>query len=314
MINKTITFSRFTHLVTDREQAKLLAESGIAIAMSELMVTATGTGITAQLTTQLPILNTWQTFTFTQNSDGFDGKCQLYISCEEGKIDLNSLYDYQKKSWRKEEAKLGGLPSKNPPFDAKKIITLLGDKLKESFGGKNPVEILDQIFKEHGKIEDLSVILSAKDSSPAKMRLFPQPQDKGSEKPTMAISDIFTVFTRKKDIQPLMLSSSIIQALGFKIPQRNKESLDFIKKIKPSMQWEVSWNDTLASWYGIEYSNIMPELRALFASSFEGKIFSVVSYGTIGTFTQKLCVIIQQEGGSPGQQQPHYVIKRWYWL
>lgn len=317
MVNKGITFSHFSQLATDREQAKLLAESGIQIAMSELMVTSTKAdqALTAQLTAWLPLLNTWQTFKFTQSSDGFDGVCQIYITCEEGKIDLNSLYDTQKKIWRKDEAPPKALPQQpaKPPFDAKKMIALLGEKLTEPFGGKNPVEILDKAFKEYGKIEDLSVLLATKDSAPKKMLLFSRPPEKEGEQ-KIAITDIFTVFTNKKNIQPLMLSPGIIKALGLKTPLRTKEALNFIKNIKSTMAWETVWRDTLAPWYGMEYNNIAPEIRPLFASSFEGKTFSVVSYGTIGTVTQKLCVIIQQQGGSPGQQQPHYVIKRWYWL
>lgn len=317
IINKTITFTHFAHIASDREQAKLLAESGIDIALAEFTLVSTDTKniINNQLTAQLPFLNTWQSFTLTRDFDGIDGICKLYISCEEGKIDINSLYDFEKKRWRKEEPKISPFakPGSVPPiYDAKKIITLLGEKLKSSFGGKNPVDILDHLFKSRKEpLEDLSLLLTAKDL-PKQPTIFPDPSD--SDK-AIAISDIFTVFTNKKNIQPLMLSSGIIKALGFKSPQRSKDVLGFIKKIKPTMQWESSWHDTLAPWYGIEYTVIPPEIQSLFASKFEGKTFSVVSYGIVGTFTQKLCVVLQQqEGGLQGQQQPRYIIKRWYWL
>ena len=320
IISKTITFTHFAHLVTNREQAKLLAESGIAIACAELNVISTGTGqnkISTQLTAQLPYLNTWQTFTLKQEVDGIDGVCQIYITCEDGKIDINSLYNYQKKDWQRDETK----PPSNPPaankvgYDGKKIMILLGDKLKKAFGEKNPVDILDQIFKNRKEpLEDLSAILSGKDMAKKKILLYAEPSLGGEEKQPIALSDVFTIFTRKKNIQPLMLSPGIIQILGLKSPLRTKDALSFIKKIKPIMKWETSWNDTISSWYGVEYGSIAPEMSELFSSKIEGKTFSVISYGTIGTFTQKLCVIIQQEESSPGQRQPRYVIKRWYWL
>jgi hypothetical protein len=325
LVNKSINFTHFTKLVTDREQAKLIAASGIEIALQELSFAITGTAAnktTAQLSAQLPYLNTWQTFTLTQTVDGIDALCQIYITCENGKIDLNSLYDYKQKKWQKAKNKrtqaLPGKTEKDTTYDAKKVMTFISNKVRDTFAGKNIVEILDQIFRERTEpIEDLSVLLTAKDLQGKKIALFPELPTKQENKPSIAVSDIFTIFTHKNEIEPILLAPGLIHAAGFKPPLRTKEALSFIKEIKPDESVSLIWDDTLGPWYGVQQATIPGEFESLFSkklTGFEGKAFSVVSYGTSGTFTQKLCVVLQQEEGMPGQQQPRYVIKRWYWL
>ena len=74
----------------EKEQAKILALGGIQIAISELTYTNTANAEVRKARQSNVIANFFSikrvaTFEFTTNSDGFDGKLQIYISCEQAK-------------------------------------------------------------------------------------------------------------------------------------------------------------------------------------------------------------------------------------
>ncbi len=140
-------FTSFARVSVRREKAKLLALSGVRIAQAQLFVqaeqkkqggpgqagpeqTATsepqeqGKGKPATqnkasaesknnlrlLKQVLPILNTWQTTTFTEKKDGFTGSVKTYVSCEDGKISLNVLLGMMTQKGLQKNRKIFWLP------------------------------------------------------------------------------------------------------------------------------------------------------------------------------------------------------------
>jgi hypothetical protein len=114
-----------------REQAKLLALSGIQVGMAQLasfgsiqekkegvapttatmlrtgFVSATEAAQKQFLSELLPLLNQWQQFKLTKSADGIDGEIAIAITSEAGKINLNAIYDFTKRKFKGENEPRG---------------------------------------------------------------------------------------------------------------------------------------------------------------------------------------------------------------
>ena len=62
--------------------------------------------------------------------------------------------------------------------------------------------------------------------------------------------------------------------------------------------------------YGKDFKNLSKNIQPFLADKFAPKIFSVISYGTVGLITQRLIVILEV---SSQDSENHYAIKKLYW-
>ena len=91
-------------------------------------------------------INTWQTFTLKYDIDGIDAEIHIYISCEEGKIPLNALWNFKNKKFIAPEK-----------IDVKKLLqniyfTSAGKKQEEKL-----ISELESVLKNFDKpLEDLT--------------------------------------------------------------------------------------------------------------------------------------------------------------
>ena len=135
---RSSVFLPFMHTMYDREKAKVLAMGGLQIAIQQLSQfdeaeseqttnsqaagqqpasaqtanqQAAGqqtkpkqeAGGPLQLFTRImPIINRWQTFPLQKKIDGIDGSIQMCLVCEEGKINLNRIYNFDKSKFRRQ--------------------------------------------------------------------------------------------------------------------------------------------------------------------------------------------------------------------
>ena len=304
LINRSIGNKRQSRLLLDREKAKMIALGGIEIAISQLSLLDTTTTTTTDqklITKILENTNRWQNFSLNQAADGIDGELQLYITSESGKINLNTLYNFKDKKFIADNT-----------FDGKKIVQLLAEKLKPTLGDTNFSEILERFLKGHaGPLDDVTELLTLKELKKFHENLFLKPQQK------IAVTDLFTVSSPTRELQPLLISASLGSLLGFKTPTQETEKLikerrELAKNYKAPAQWAQDWNKLLAPLYGKEYTSIPQEIRNLLKPKFEESHFSVVSYGKIGIITQKVYAILEKEKTSD-DQHGRYIIKKLYW-
>ncbi len=108
----------FSKTIIDREKAKMLALSGVQIAISKLTLPQekksqeniqkeevqkkivedkNAKNNVRFLTRILPVLNSWIILDLKAENDGIDGQIKFCICCENGKININKIYDYSKK-------------------------------------------------------------------------------------------------------------------------------------------------------------------------------------------------------------------------
>ena len=331
-------FVPFMHVVKQREQAKMLALSGIQLAMSQLAAPHTiaqkkpasnekkeaskepekkelspeqeAQNLLGQL---LPSLNQWQEYPLKKDVDGIEGTIKIAISCEEGKIDLNRIYDFAHKKFVGEG---------RPNGDWKKIMQFVCQRIQKTMGiSDNLFESFEKFFKQRQyKVNDATELLPLNGFKSFATTTFYDPSaDKNSKQP-FALLDIFTVYGVGK-LQPWLLSDSIrgifeMKRSGQTDETKKKEMIQsLIKKFKPVIDPAKEWNGLFQPLYGIEFKRLFKGLEAFFDSSFDPKIFSVVSYGVIGQVTQRLYVILERVRHVDKDKTWYDVkIRKFYWI
>lgn len=321
----------FDRTMIEREKAKMLARGGIELAYSLLTVIppkdkeGAKAGYPPQegqekkdlnvelLKKILPTLNRWQTFELTDNADGIDGEIKLCITCEDGKLDLNQWYDFNKKKFIGEGAN---------QLDGKKILKAVFGGLKKTASGKDLFEQFEKFLKQRQyKLNDVTELLTVKELREAlKDAIFYEPPSaktgKKEQRPVY-LMDIFTLWSDKKTLNPWLLSDSICAIVGLKRAEQgdtatHEKEVDQLLKSTKSVEGDikVTWEKVLQKLYGKELKAIPNDFSALFAQKFEARTFGVLSYGRVGSITQKMYAIIGREKDALAP----YTIKRLYWL
>lgn len=309
VVTKVIVFGRLGNVLVEREQARTLAMSGLQIAIAQLSDDPQSVGNQAKpgsdkgpselaktLKKAEPILNRWQTFSYTEEKEGIDGSCELYIACEQGKISINQLYDFENKKF-----------IKNDKLDGFKVLQIVSDKVPQ---GKELAESFATLFKERGRpLQDVTDIFKDKKLKKLAAYVFP------SAGQAVTLLDLFTVDTNKPLVQPWFLSKSLNTVLGFKNQDTiEKAALDTLlekaKSLPNTTAWQQNWDTYLAPIYGKQYSTIVPEIRALFNDEFEMPNFSVISYGKFGKVVVKAYAVLQKND----EKAVSYCVKKIYWI
>lgn len=331
LVNRVAGYNRLSTLVAEREQAKALALSGIEIAIAQLSMPgaekdAQSNGAQASpLATPgtagesdkalrdncLKVCNHWQKFDLTHKEDGVDATCEIYIACEQGKINLNALYNFEKKEYVVRDG-----------IDGKKIIEWIGPRIDELVGTQHFAENVTNFFKQRKKpLEDITELLS----DPAFKNFIPcqwplcnsAPEAASSKEQQIFLTDLLYVCGQDSTLEPLVLSRSFLRLLGNKqddavYTQKQKSVAVELKKMPLEMAWESQWDVQLAKFYDIEYTKVPESLRKLFAKKFELVLFSVISCVKIGNAHQKVCALLEKNVSADNQTR--YIIKKLYWL
>lgn len=335
LVHRVMVFHRVQYALIEREQARLLALSGVNIALAQLTdvkkvdekkkegqqaqvpqapapkAPATGgaqqpqakvASLQGQLKKLTALLNRWQTFSLKEAGEGVDGTCEIYLASERGKIDLNSIYDFAQRKFVKRDG-----------FDGEKICQLVSEKLSSVLKSGNFAEFLSAFLKERGyPLDDLSQLIADKRFEKMRDRLFITP-DGG-----VALFDVFTLETQQAQIQPWFVTSGLGAILGFQVGKGIdkkiwQKSLEKVPASVSTLKWQQQWDTLLAPVYGKEYGKLTGEVKSLFAEKFESAPFSVVSYGKFGAFTTKVYAIIEEKVTEQGKTAG-YGIRKLYWL
>lgn len=310
-----------------REKAKLLALSGIDIAMAQLtqqssVVDSNDSAKKAAslerelLTTLLPALNRWQEFQLKQQRDGVEGTIKISISCEAGKIDINKIYDFSKQQFVG-QGKLQG--------DWQKISKdLLGRIQKMTPGTDNLFQAFEAALKQRTSLfNDATELIMLEAFAPFAAALFYEPPARGMQKDgtrPLYLLDIFTVYGGTT-LQPWLFSDSLLGILGVSraksgdVKQRQAIVTEWISKWTLTTQWQTQWNSALKPVYGLELQSLPNGLDSVLQERFDPKFFSVVSYGIVGDVTQRAYAIIEREKSTvQGKERYECKLRKFYWM
>ncbi len=341
IFQKGSVFVPFMHTVSQRQHAKMLAMSGVHVAMSQLASPrsadikkkapepakkegvgkegASQPSVSPQQEAQnllaqlLPSLNQWQTYLLKKDIDGIDGKIQISIACEEGKINLNQIYDFARRRFKGEG---------QPTGDWKKMMEYVCKRIQKSMGiSGNVFESFEKFFKQRqSKVNDATELLPLDTFKAFARTVFYNPSSpKQSERP-LYLLDLFTVYGSGK-LQPWLLSDSIRETFEMKrvepMDEKEKSKMvqELVKKFKPSVNVAQDWNTLFQPLYGIEFKRLFKGIEAFFTPSFDPAIFSVVSYGVIGTVTQRVYAILERVRHVDKEKTWYDVkIRKFYWI
>ena len=326
-------------LVVKRQKAKMLALGGIQMAISKLAGPQVAVRdddkkdqpkTVAFLERILPCLNRWEMVKLTEENDGIDGSIKICVSCENGKINLNSLYDFQKHEFQD----AANTAQQKEPATQKKMNVLkmtlrevldqLGQLTKGEIDSAKAFSALCRFLEERKyPIIDVTELLQIKEFSYFSNYVFYAPpvdddQNLGDQARPVYLTDIFTSWTDTVQLQPWLLSDSILAILGFPraqpddIMRRERAVSSWIKEFKDGAQWVTEWDKTLGKMYDTSVGAIPKEALALFDIRFNPSVFGVLSYGTVAGVTQKIYAIVKMQ--SKDKDKSFFTIEKLYWI
>jgi len=309
MVTRVMIFQRLNTILLDREQAKLLAWSGVEIArarlLEEMPPIKKGENeivqkILFEIKKVMTIVNHWIPYNFTEAVDGINGACSIYITCEGGKLSANAFYDLQKKQ-----------SSQTPGLD---IINRSISNFLAPWGRSIDLsQRVGNLIKAKGEkeIDDITELLADEQLKKLSHVLFIEPER------TFALSDLLSVDRPGTLLQLWALSRSVADL--FKLKPTGKMSAEDWKLLEHALVYEPAgpsvWEKVLRVVYGEKHPPIPTELYPLFNQKFEAEHFSVISYGTYNNITVKVYVLLQRQRILiADKESDQFFIRKVYWI
>lgn len=331
LARRSTIFNAFASTAIKREKAKMLALSGIQIAMSQLASTPEKDETKDKdqkakkspsdkfdkhlLKTILPTLNRWQTFILKEEVDGVDGKIKIVLSSEEGKIDINQIYDFK-------EDKFVGEGQKDK--DYKEAMETLFARIAQLSGGKNLFADFEKFLNDRKrKVHDVTELLTSKNFAAFKDTLFYVPREKeGAAERPVYLADIFTTWSPKKTVEPWLMSDSMLaileidRATAGDVDKRRESVREWLQGFKKDPEWRTDWDNVLKPVYGKDFNSFSKGIHFILNTHFEPTVFSVLSYGEFESVGQRLLAIVQRikKKADNGDAQFEIKIRKLYWL
>jgi len=319
------TFVDYARVAVDQVKARELAIAGIHVGMSQLadgMMTEQGKEKQPSITTEqqlaqrllrtiVPRCGKLQTYALKKNKDGVDGTIAICITCEEGKLNLNTIYDMRAKKFVGEEKKEGNYKT-NAQYIFDRAATLMqGSNLFTTY--------VDLMQERSTVINDATELLTQPSYNIFANAIFYDPQntseDGNQSKHPLYLEDLFTTWPHTRMLEPWLLSDSICAVLGLKrTVKKDKENVP--QELPTTFVWDKDWDTYLAPLYGKKYMELPEFIRSILATKFEPRLFSVLSYGKIGRVTQKMLAIVELRVVTTQKKQKRYDanIRAVYWL
>jgi hypothetical protein len=354
LIKSVSVGSFFSATMVHREQAEMLALGGINLAIAQLqkgMVpdkkkqeqlsgapvqqaeAAKKFPYTTFIREVLPHLDRWQLFNLTEERDGIEGSMQICISCEEGKVPLQAVYDEKRGEIK---------PAIKALFKSFGIKKKLAD-------GSMTVKLGTFFKKRRHRVTDVSALASIAADTHLPLWYEPVPaanpeaRAKAPGPPRdIALQNVFTTWNKGGKISPLLLSDSLAAVLKLRRPQgtdpykRKANYEELAKKYVPAISKgnEIVWKALQGIWEA--KPKLSKELLDLFSPVVEPRFFSVLSCGKVAGVKQTALAILErverdnktaQEGNTkqspPSTQKkaasskparPLFKIRRVYWV
>jgi len=327
VLKQAMNFQKNASLMRDKEKAKLLVLSGVQLALDQVSLIeeqqvaqegarpsqpdekAIQVFLARWFSNVFPIINRWNAVSLTDQAFGVDGYIKYFISCEQGKIDLNNFANILEKESKQtaQQAKSIDADGKTETLDS-----------QDTSNVKSYTSVIDELVKKEFKVDLVATLKEAKNSIPledptqllkyksfesAKNSLFlPLNNDSANKKIPLTLMDLFTTLPSSGKLNPWFLSYSMARTLGL---QRKPDAQvsDIIKQFKPKVEWEKEWDKTLAEFYGKQFKSIPKEITNMFSAECEATAFSVIVYAKVGPIIQRLYAILERENPDKMQRK-----------
>lgn len=299
------------------ERAQDVALSGIELVRRTLSNPGDPDGNKHEIENILRFINRWRTFDLHADTDGVDATISVYVACEEGKININSMFDATKKQFVFDE---------KDAF-SKDLWTRVGTIFRSKTAGVGVTDFKDFLvrhLKERKEpLDDVSELFNDEPLTRMPLIFAPPPatNQQGETKAVpLGVIDLLTVSEFVVKLQPVFLSRGMCDLLGFKpLPPdddgREKIIKDLVSRVKldSTISWAREWDKILAPIYGKTFNQIEGHFRwTTFDQRIGALVISVLCYGkmnnkTVGVFALLLRHVEQDK-------RVVYQVKKLYWI
>ena len=317
----------FSYMITAREKAKELALGGVHVGIAQISKTVqkeenkenkqdgkeqqeSDTQDKDFLKRILPALNRWQLFDLVEEIDGVDAQLRVCIMCEDGKINLNRIIDFEKGVFLGDE-KSGW----------KSIMQELCKTIEQTTKTEGLFAAFEKIVKEaKHEFNDATELMSHKEFQHFKDTLFYHPPTSNKETP-LYLTDIFTVWSRADKLEPWLFSDSINGLFGLPRVEvddvkKRKDQIDaWVKNFKIRANWQQDWQTLLMPIYGKELRTLPKNIDSVLKPTFAPQYFSILVDAKVDEVTQRVYAIVKRTKRSQGNtvEYDNEIIKL-YWL
>jgi len=317
----------FSSMSLAREKAKEIALGGIQVGMAQLAKTVkpeenkenkkdasdkqeSNTPEKDFLKRILPVLNRWQHFDLKEEIDGIDAQISICIMCEDGKINLNRIIDFEKGAFRGDD-KSGW----------KAIMQEICKLINQTHKGTDLFVAFEKIIKEMKyPFNDATELITHKEFQQFNDTLFYRPPT--SDKQTsLYLTDIFTIWSRSDKLEPWLFSDSINGLFGLPrvevddIKKRKDQIEAWIKNFKIRANWQQDWQTLLMPVYGKELRTLPKNIDSVLKPTFAPQYFSILVDGKVDDVTQRVYAIVERTKHSQGNTVEYDIkIIKLYWL
>lgn len=222
-----------------------------------------------------------------EDLDSIDAVLELYLGSEDGKLNINSVYNFAEKKFINE----------GQNGDRKKFCQWMFEAISK----KTQKPSLFEPFEKHLKqrdidFNDVTELLQIKEFNLVfEDLIFYNPHDKSKE--NLYLTDLFTVTTEEETINPWFFSHSwrVLLNLKSKIDLPEDDTKKLIQAFKKEANWEKDWANSLRLLYQKEYKDIPTEIKTMLTTDCEANIFSLLLNVTIGETTSTIFTILKKQ-------------------
>jgi hypothetical protein len=345
LFQRSMVHVPYMHAMVNREKSRMLALSGIEIAIGQIIepikddkkdAATAQPGVAQQQPDDekkfaqrlIPLLNRWQKFTLKSAVDGIDGEIGIMIVAEDGKLPINEWYDFKKHTFKN----VG-----KPQGDTQKLMQDLCARIEKRIGGKGLFEGLSTFLKERKEpLDDVTELILVSAFKNFKYTIFREPPRKaqtgGQQKALtekeqqprkqLFLTDLFTVASGQETLQSWAFSPSVQELFEFAPAadvagaQQKERLAGALKNFKQKMTWPADWKASLGVLYGKDFTSLPNSIQSMIDTTFEPMTFSVATYGTVNGVTQRAFSILVRQKVATKAKKKSYIgkMKRLYWF
>lgn len=261
----------------------------------------------------VPQINRFAEYVLVKERDGIDGTIRVCVMAEEGKLDINAIYDYTKRTFRL---------LKETPEKSKMLMEQISKRIEDITGAKNIYKGLEKFLGDRTyPILDVTELLAIPEFKIFAQRVYYKPNAEKDQKPMLFLTDIFTIDSKKSTVSPWFFSESVQSILGIK-PQGGQPSQERAKKITEWLQGakqdiitSTNWKQIIHNLYDIKEEEVSKDFFVLYDASSEPRIFSVLVEGIVGAITVRLYAIVERvKTGGKNSSDYDIKIRKLYWI
>ena len=251
-------------------------------------------------------MNRWQTFKLDYAKDGVDGEISICLMSEDGKLNINELYNFEKHEF---------IGNKKQQEELKTLLKTIFDSIQKA-GNKSEVNLFEAFEKflkdRQDKVRDVTELITVKEFESFKNNMFYTPAQ-GEQSKKLFLTDIFTIWSQTPIMNPWFFSASMCQILGLEQPKKISE--DALKAFKTFYSWPQDWDAIFTKVYKKDFKALPKSFQLILATTFGPETFSVLSYGKVGDITHRIFAILERDTQDREDKAPAKVtIKKIYWV